>query len=72
MVLLQPLSLSLAPKVDGYDPTSMAWNDDCGLLVVVQQGRVHKINNVFDDPKAFVDIMIPGVASVTRVPVQIK
>ncbi|KAK7089385.1 uncharacterized protein [Littorina saxatilis] len=57
--------------LDGYDPTSMAWSNDCGILVVVQQGRTHKISNAFDDPRPYIDMIVPGLSSVSRTPVSI-
>lgn len=60
-------------NLDGYDPTAMAWSMDCGQLVVVQQGRVHRINGQFDDPDPTVDIITPGIGeSYTRTNVPIS
>jgi len=64
----------LYPRInlDGYDPTAMAWTSECGQLVVVQQGHVHKINNVFDDPDPHIDVITPQIGeSYTRVNVPI-
>ncbi|XP_025077740.1 uncharacterized protein LOC112554252 isoform X3 [Pomacea canaliculata] len=45
--------------VNGFDPTDLAWSNDCSRLVVVSQGRVHRLNGVFDDPTGDVEVIQP-------------
>lgn len=47
--------------VNGYDPTSMQWTDNCYQLVVVSRGQVHKINGAFDDPPTEIEILAMSV-----------
>ncbi|PVD20289.1 hypothetical protein C0Q70_20786 [Pomacea canaliculata] len=47
--------------INGYDPTSMQWTDNCYQLVVVSRGQVHKINGAFDDPPTEIEILSMSV-----------
>lgn len=51
--------LKTVTAVEGFDPKSIFWNNECTELLVVSKGQPHTINGAFEDPRPSFDILVP-------------